>query len=195
MAKLFFKTGTMGSSKSLDLIRAEYNYRERGMNTLVFKPSADIRDGKKECIIKSRAGLSVKGEWLFPNQNIFEIVREIHSKKNISAIFIDEVQFLTEQQINELQDIVYELNIPVMGYGLKTDFKGRLFNSSAILIAIADQIDVIPSICWCGRKAKQNARIVNGEMITDGNVFQIGGNESYVALCNKHFRERKISKI
>lgn len=192
MAKLFFKTGTMGSSKSLDLIRAEYNYREKGLKTLVFKPSQDCREGSEKCIIKSRAGLSVEGEWIYPGDDIFKYIKLIHSKNKVNAVFIDEVQFLTEQQIKQLQDVVYDLEIPVLAYGLKTDFKGNLFIGAAKLIALADEIDIIPSICWCGKKAKQNARVLNGKLVTEGDVIQIGGDESYIALCNKHFRNMDI---
>lgn len=192
MAKLYFKTGTMGSGKSRDLRRVTFNYIERGMNILTFKPILDTRDGVKDCFITSRDGDKIEADWIFQKDNIFQLVKETIEDKKISAVIIDEVQFLTELQIEQLQDIVLELNIPVLAYGLKTDFQGFLFPSIARLLALADDVEEIRSICWCGKRATQNARIINNKVTKDGNLIQIGGNESYIALCNKHFKNGKL---
>ncbi|MEG1310464.1 MAG: thymidine kinase [Romboutsia sp.] len=188
MAKLYFKTGVMGSSKSLDMIRSNYNYIERGMKTLIFKPSVDTRSGTDECWITSRTGMRVKGQWISTETNLFTFIKDLSRENKYAAVFIDEVQFLTEKQIEELQDIVYELNIPVLAYGLKTDFRGYLFPGVARLLALADDVQEIRSICWCGNRATQNVRIIDNKVVKDGDIIQIGGEGSYSALCNKHFR-------
>lgn len=168
MAKLYFKTGTMGSGKSRDLRRTAFNYIERGMNILTFKPILDDRDGLKDCYITSRDGDKIEADWIYEGDNIFNLVKETIREKEISAIIIDEVQFLNETQIEQLQEIVLELSIPVLAYGLKTDFRGYLFPSIARLLAICDDVEEIRSICFCGKKATQNARIINGKVAKEG---------------------------
>ncbi|MGL5765306.1 MAG: thymidine kinase [Sarcina sp.] len=189
MAKLYFKTGTMGSGKSLDLLRCNYNYTEREKNPLVLKPSLDTRD---KCNITSRTGMNCEALTVKECDSLVEKIQNENIKNQIDVVIVDEVQFLTEKQIEELQDIVYDLNIPVIAYGLTTNFKGYLFPSIARLLSLADKIESVKSVCWCGKKAKQNARIVDGKMVVDGELVQIGGNESYVALCNKHFRDMDL---
>lgn len=192
--KIYFKYGTMGSGKSLDLIRAVYNYRERGMNVLVYKSEIDKRDSENECIIKSRTGAEVKAYWLPKDRPIKQIVESDmwEYDNNVSAIFVDEAQFLSPHQVNELQEIAYEYNIPILCYGLLVDFKSELFPGAKRLIEIADDYQELIGICKCGRKAKQNARVVNGRIVKDGDLIALGKNDTdgksevyYVALCNK----------
>lgn len=196
MAKLHYKYATMGAGKSLDLIRTAYNYKERGMNPLVFKPDVDTRDiGENgSCIIKSRTGASCEAEWIKENDNIANIVSMFNSHKKVDVVIVDEVQFLTCKQIMQLSNIVTELEIPVLAYGLKTNFKGELFEPIKTLLAYCDDIQEIRSLCFCGKRANHNARVVEGNVIKHGKEIQIGGNEKYVALCNKHFKEGIIKE-
>lgn len=195
MAKLHFKYGTMNSGKSLALIATNHNYNSRGMNTLILKPVIDTREGSK-CIIKSRAGAEIEANWIYEESNLFnKVVKYLDKiKKPLHAILIDEVQFLSVEQINQLQKIVMELNIPVLCYGLKTDFKGDLFPAVAKLLAICDDIETTRTVCWCGRLAKQNARVRNGKVVKTGEIVEIGGNDKYIALCNKHFYKNQLSE-
>ena len=195
MAKLYYKQGCMGGGKSLDLIRTAYNYREKGMNVLVFKPKIDTRDGIEDCIIKSRTGASCNAEWIYEDTKIDFLISMYLEHMEIDAVIIDEVQFLTCEQIMQLSDVVTRFNIPVLAYGLKNNFKGELFESIKTLLAYCDDIQEIKSLCWCGRKANQNARVIDGVIIKDGEDIQIGGNESYVTLCNKHFKEENLGNI
>lgn len=192
MAKLRFITGTMGSAKSLDLIRARYNYIERGLNPIVLKPYIDTREGTDKCIIKSRVGTECEANWIYEYTDIYEIIKTKNIFEKIDIVFVDEVQFCTKEQILQLSDIVTELNIPVMAYGLKSNFKGELFSSISTLVCYADEIKEIRSICHCGRKANFNVRVINGKVVKEGNEFQIGGNEVYVPLCTKCFKENKL---
>lgn len=195
MAKLFFKTGTMGGGKTLDLLRCKYNYEERGMKTLAFKPILDTSEGVKECLIRSRTGMECEAIWIEKDMDLTKYIMDYLEKNKLDVIIIDEVQFLTEKQIEQLQEIVYDLHIPIICYGLTTDFRGYLFPSISRLIALADDISRIKAICWCGAKASQNARVINGEMVIEGNQIEIKNQNDikYIALCNRHFRERKIS--
>lgn len=195
--KVYFRYGTMGSGKSLDMIRAIFNYQERGMRVLVYKSAVDTRDGGVECAIISRAGFRVEGKWLPKDKSIYSlIVADIfESEKLPKAIFVDEAQFLTEEQVDELQKICYNFNIPVLCYGLLVDFQRHLFTGSKRLIEIADDKLELIGICHCGRRAKQNARVVNGEMVTEGEVVKIGGNESYIAVCNECYVRQNIGGI
>ncbi len=191
MAKLYFKTGAMGCGKSLDLIRAVYNYRERGMEVVVFKPSVDTRDGVTDCKVKSRTGAEIDARWI-EKQDDVNLLLSDYNVQNIKAVFIDESQFLSEKQVDELQKICYNLNIPVICYGLKLDFKSRLFEGSKRLIELADDVQELIGICHCGARAKQNAKVVNGKMITHGDVVEIGGNELYVGVCNKCYFKGRV---
>lgn len=189
MAKLHFINGVMGSGKSLDLIRVAYNYKERGMNALVFKPIIDTRDGVKECVIASRTGAACKATWIKEEDNLYD---KIENCGAIDAVIIDEVQFLTCEQIMQLSDIVTKLNIPVLAYGLKNNFKGELFDSIKVLLAYCDEVRSVIGLCWCGKRANHNARVVDGAIVKHGEEIQVGGNESYIALCNKHFKEGEL---
>ncbi|MBY6838690.1 thymidine kinase [Clostridium botulinum] len=195
MAKLYFKYGTMGSGKTHELIRVCYNYSERGMNVITLKPCLDTRDGTNECIIKSRTGSQVKADWINLDDNIFKIIKCYIDKFKLDAILIDEVQFLTEKQIEQLQQIVIELDIPVICYGLKTNFKGYLFPAITRLLALCDSAEEIKSLCHCGKLAKQNARVINGQIVTDGEIVVMGGNDKYISLCNKCYYEKNLGDI
>lgn len=188
MAKLYYKYSTVKGSKSLDAIRTLYNYKENGMNALAFKPEKDIRGDDKECKITSRAGLSCNAIWINENENIFDYVEHTMKFVDIDVIVIDEVQFCTSEQILQLRDIVMDLNIPVLAYGLKTNFKGELFDSIKTLLSWCDDIQQIIGLCHCGKRANQNARVINGKIVKDGEEIQIGDKE-YIPLCNKHFRD------
>ncbi len=191
MAKLYFKTGCMNSGKSTRLLQAAHQYESLGMKVLCFKPLIDDRED--EFVIKSRLGIKRDANPIEDDDNIFLNISDIVDfVGRPDVIMIDEVQFLTEEQIDQLQEIAYDLDIDVLAYGLKTDFRGRLFPASKRLIEIADSIHEEKSICRCGRAAKQNARVVDGKIVTEGEVIQIGGNESYIALCNKCFRNKNI---
>lgn len=187
MAKLYFRYGAMGSSKTANAMMVRFNYQERGMRALMLKPACENRDGDN--ILRSRIGLEAEA---FSVENMIDTPEGRATIALYDAIIVDEVQFLEPKYIDELAKVVDELNKPVICYGLRTDFQGHLFPGSRRLMEIADVIEEIPTICWCGRKAHFNARIVNGKMVTEGEVFYQGGNESYTSLCRKHFFEKKI---
>ena len=185
MAKLSFRQGAMGSSKSASAMICVYNYRERGMTALLLKPECEDRDGKMS--VKSRIGLEMEADDTV--EHFLKRVKEDDKDLNrIDAIVVDEAQFLSPETVDGLSDIVDFYNIPVVCYGLRTDFQAKAFPGSARLLEIADAIEEVPTICWCGHKARFNARIVDGKVIKTGEQVQLGGSESYVALCRKHFK-------
>ena len=188
MAKLFFKYSTMNAGKSIDLITKNFNYLENGKKTLCFTSSKDNRYGENK--ITSRIGLSIDAIPIFDNTNIFDIVK---NEIDIACVFIDESQFLNKEQIFQLSDIVDELNIPVICYGLRSDFVMNLFEGSEYLMSISDSIEEIKTICFeCKiKKAIINARISNGKIITKGNQVMIGGNDTYKPLCRKCYKKLK----
>lgn len=178
MAKLNVKFAPMAAGKSLDAMRAAFNYEERGMAVAVFKPSVDTRSSD----IHSRIGLSRDCGCIAPNDKLVDII-----PTDVKVIIIDEAQFLTESQVDQLRFFTYELDIPVICYGLKTDFQSHLFEGSRRLLEIGDTFENIISICKCGSKASQNVRQSNGVPVFSGEQVMIGGNESYEAYCNKCF--------
>ena len=185
MAKLYFRYGAMGSSKTANAIMVQYNYHERGQNALMIKPCLDNRDGER--IVGSRSGLSAPC-----------IYMEEIDTVNLSAyncIIVDEAQFLKKEQVQRLVDIVDNMNIPVICYGLRADFQGNLFEGSTWLMAWADTIEEIKTVCWCGRKATTNARVINGKVAREGEQIVLGGNESYVALCRKHWASGELAPM
>lgn len=191
MSKIFFKTGVMGSGKTFDLLRVIYNYTERGLNTLVYKPKLDTREGTEKCFISTRASLEDAEALWIPD----EIEREVGSdvlEFDPAVIIIDESQFLTKQQVDDFQKICYNYNIPIIFYGLKTTFQGELFEGSKRILEICDKLEEFKSMCHCGNVARQNVRLVDGKMVTDGDVVAVGGNEMYTSVCNKCFVERKV---
>ena len=183
MAKLYFRYGAMGSSKSANAIMVQYNYQERGQRALMLKPRLDNRDGAR--IVGSRAGL----------QAACSYVEELYSidLTQYHCVIVDEAQFLKKEQVEQLVSIVDEMNIPVICYGLRSDFRGNLFEGSQWLLAWADTIEEITTVCWCGRKATCNARVYNGKVIKTGEQIMLGGNESYVALCRKHWEKGELA--
>jgi len=190
MAKLYFKYGSMGCGKSLELIRAAYNYIERNQNILLLSSSLDDRYEKS--VIKSRTGLHMPCKMINSDTNIIDIFSQQNKIKRIHCVLVDEVQFFNKEQIYQLSEIVDKFNTPVIAYGLRNDFKLEPFEGSMYLLTIADSISEIKSVCHCGKKATTNARIINGKIVKIGEQIQIGGNESYVSLCRKHFKEGKL---
>ena len=190
MAILYFKYGAMGSSKTANALITKFNYEERGMKVWLLKPAMDDRDGKD--IIKSRIGLACRCFVVTPETNI---VNEYEKLSGYDAVIVDEAQFLTPKQIDELRYIVDNMNVPVLCFGLRTDFLTHVFPGSLRLLEIADSISEIKTICRCGSKATVNARIdEQGNVITDGEQVLIGGNDSYEAMCYSCYMKKIKSK-
>ena len=187
MAKLYFSYSTMNAGKSTVLLQASHNYGERGMKTMLF--TAELDNRSKVGNISSRIGLSEKASTFNNDDNLFSSVQERLNIEKISCVFVDEAQFLTEKQVWELSDVVEILNIPVMCFGLRTDFQGKLFEGSSSLLAIADELKEIKTICHCGKKANMVVRVdSNGKVLKEGAQIEIGGNEKYISLCRKHWK-------
>ena len=187
MAKFYFSYSAMNAGKSTVLLQASHNYGERGMQTMLFTAKLDNRSSVGN--ITSRIGLSEKALTFENKDNLFNLVEKGNQKEKISCVFIDEAQFLTSNQVWELSEVVEKLNIPVMCFGLRTDFQGNLFEGSARLLAIADELKEIKTICHCGKKAIMVARLdSDGKVIKKGAQIEIGGNEKYVSLCRKHWK-------
>ncbi len=179
MAKLYFRYGAMGSSKSANALMVRYNYEERGQKALMTKPAIDNRDGER--VIHSRCGL--KSDCV-----LFHELNDDMVKEN-NCVIVDEAQFLTREEVEYLLHIVDDLNIPVVCYGLRADFKGDLFPGSEHLLAWADTIEEVKTICWCGRKATFNTRFdENGIVVKEGEQVVLGANDKYVGLCRKHWK-------
>lgn len=192
MAKLYFRYGAMGASKTANALMVAYNYHERDQHALIFKPETDTREGKD--VIKSRVGLTEKAHLLTRDENIrTNVEKELRNGVKVDCVIVDEAQFLSKQQVEQLSDIVDVLSVPVIAYGLRADFKGELFEGSLWLLAWADTIEEIKTVCFCSKKAIMNARILDGKVIKKGEKIKIGGNESYVALCRKHWKEGRLS--
>ncbi|HAE16360.1 MAG: thymidine kinase [Solobacterium sp.] len=186
MAKLYFYYGAMGSSKTANALMAEYNYTERGQKALLAKTSTDTRDGVN--IIRSRIGLQKECILL---DAICEMSDE--ELKQYDAVIVDEIQFAKREQIDFLAHIVDDLNVPVLCYGLRSDFQLNLFEGSERLLAIADEIKEVKTVCWCGKKATCNARYNKHGIVRSGAQVMLGANDEYIALCRKHFLEGKLS--
>jgi len=190
MAKLYFKYGAMGSSKTAQALITKFNYEERGMKVWLIKPATDTRDGAD--ILSSRVGLSSPSDAIDKNSDILEIFKE--KADEINVIIADESQFFTEKQIDELREIVNEYDVPVLCFGLRTDFLTRLFPGSKRLLEIADTLSEIKTMCECGAKATVSARIDGtGRIITAGRQVVLGGNDRYLAMCHRCFK-RKIKE-
>jgi len=196
MAKLYFKYGAMGSSKTAQALITKYNYEENDLKVWLIKPSADTRDGVQ--ILRSRIGLAAAVEVMAPDADIYQLFTQNRAGK-CDVIIVDECQFLTEAQIDQLRAIVNDFNVPVMCFGLRTDFQTRLFPGSRRLMEVADTIQEIKTICDCGAKATVNARISDGYIVTEGAQVVLGGNDSYIAMCHKCYirgiREHKKIKL
>ena len=187
MAKLYFKYGAMGSSKTAQALTTRFNYEERGMKVWLIKPSTDNRDGTD--IVKSRIGLYAPCSSIPQDMDIFAEFQNEH--KDADVIIADECQFFTEEQIDQLRYIVDACDIPVLCFGLRTDFLSHLFTGSRRLFEVADSISEIKTICSCGSKATVNARLdANMNIVTEGDQVMIGGNETYIAMCHRCWREK-----
>ncbi len=186
MASLYFKHSAMNSGKTTQLLQAHYNYFERGMNPVAMTAQIDDRYGVGK--ITARIGLDLYAETYQKETDIFEHILKLNEDKPVDVLLIDESQFLSEAQVQQIARIVDELSIPVMCYGLRTDFKGQFFEGSEALMRYADKIEEIKTICWCGKKASFTARIdAKGNVVRDGDQISIGGNDMYTALCRKHY--------
>ena len=196
MAKLYFKYGAMGSSKTAQALITKYNYEENEMQVWLLKPSADTRDGA--ATIRSRIGLQAQCEIATPDRNIYDRFRDGFAGK-CDVVIVDECQFLTVQQIDQLRAIVNDFEVPVLCFGLRTDFQTRLFPGSLRLMELADCIEEIKTMCDCGAKATVNARINDGYIVTEGEQVVLGGNECYIAMCHRCYingiREHKKIKL
>jgi thymidine kinase len=192
MSKVYFYYSAMNAGKSTVLLQSSYNYHERGMRTLLFVPSVDTRVGPGR--IKSRIGLDAEAMPLPPDENILDHVKSAHAAQPVACVLVDEAQFLTRAQVEQLTDIADQLRIPVLCYGLRTDFQAQLFPGSAALLALADNLIELKTICHCGRKATMNLRVgADGRAVHEGAQVEIGGNDRYVAMCRRHFKEALAS--
>ena len=188
MAKLYFYYSSMNAGKSTALLQASYNYRERGMNTLVLAPTLDDRYGTG--FVTSRIGLQSEAVSILPDEDLFARVSLLIVEKPLHCVLIDEAQFLSKKQVLQLGRVSDHLDIPVLAYGLRTDFQGEPFEGSKYLLAIADNLKEIKAICHCGSKATMVIRQdPDGNVITSGKSVEIGGNDRYVSMCRKHFYE------
>jgi len=188
MAKLYFRYSSMAAGKSLDLLKVAFNYEERGQKVLLFTSKRDDRHGVG--VITSRTGLKKDAVAIDDEFNLFEHVEKLADRPD--CLLIDEAQFLTKGQVMELTQIVDHLNIPAICYGIRSDYRCEPFEGSMYLMALADSIEEIKTICHCGKKATMNMRVIDGKAVYEGEQIIIGGNESYVAVCRKHFKEGKI---
>lgn len=198
MAKLYYRYGAMGSSKSANILMVRYNYEEREQYAVLLKPKVDNRDGER--VIQSRIGLSAPAGYV---DEFLEEIADVWKKENeehfyhgqkVDAVLVDEAQFLTSEEVDILSDLVDFYEIPVICYGLRTDFMNRLFPGSRRLMEIADVIEEVPTVCWCGRRAQYNTRYADGKIVKEGAQIMLGSNESYVALCRKHYKEGRLFK-
>ncbi|MDO6964296.1 thymidine kinase [Rhizobium alvei] len=188
MAKLYFSYAAMNAGKSTMLMQASYNYQERGMKTVILLASFDNRAGLGK--VASRIGLEAEAIAFHPGDDLFSLVNDMHDADPIACVFVDEAQFLERDQVWQLARIADRLGIPVMAYGLRTDFQGKLFPGSQELLAIADELREVRTICHCGRKATMVARLdSNGRIIREGAQVDIGGNEKYVSYCRRHWQD------
>ncbi len=189
MAKLYFYYAAMNAGKSTTLLQADFNYRERGMKTMVY--TAAVHDRSGYGVIDSRIGLRAEAGTYGPETPLREEVESEIKRRQVDCVLIDEAQFLTRAQVLDLAAICDELNIPVLAYGLRTDFQGNLFEGSGALLALADTLVELKAICECGRKATMNLRVdEDGRAVRAGAQTEIGGNDRYIALCRRHFMER-----
>ena len=188
MAKLYFYYSSMNAGKSTSLLQSSYNYRERGMNTLVLAPELDDRYGVGT--VKSRIGLESEATTFRNSDNLFDIVSSRLANEPLHCVLIDEAQFLTREQVFQLGEVSDSLNVPVLAYGLRTDFQGEPFEGSKYLLACADTLNELKAICHCGRKAIMVVRLdADGNAVREGSQIEIGGNDRYVSMCRRHFKK------
>ena len=188
MAKLYFYYSSMNAGKSTALLQSSYNYRERGMKTMVLTPNLDDRYGVGK--VTSRIGLETEAVPFRESDDLFNFISEMHKAEALHCVLIDEAQFLSKEQVFQLGEVTDELNVPVLAYGLRTDFQGEPFPGSKYLLAWADNLIELKAICFCGSKATMVIRLdEEGNAITQGSQVEIGGNDRYVSMCRKHFKE------
>lgn len=188
MAQLYFYYSAMNAGKSTSLLQSAYNYAERGMNAEIYTAALDNRFGEGK--VASRIGLKATAQLFSPQSQLWDEISLSHAKKPIHCLFIDEAQFLNKQQVQQLIAVVDELDIPVLAYGLRTDFLGETFEGSRYLLAWADKLIELKTVCHCGRKANFVVRIdQNGQAAKEGEQVEVGGNDRYESMCRKHFRE------
>lgn len=191
MAQLFFIYGTMNSGKSIQLLSTAHSYQEQGKSVLLLTPSTDTRDGVGT--ISSRIGLSEEAMVISPDTNLWELEGVNLFFNGYDAILVDEAQFLSKDQITQLSEIVDQLNIPVMAYGLKNDFSNHLFPGSEQLVLLADKLIEMKTTCkWCNKKATMNLRVVDGSPAYEGEQVEVGGNEDYLSVCRYHYNTPNI---
>ncbi len=188
MAKLYFHYSTMNAGKSTLLLQASYNYRERGMETYILTAALDGRAGKGR--VASRIGITASADTFDAESDLFALLERRKRMGPVACVFVDEAQFLSKEQVWQLARAVDDLGLPVMCYGLRVDFRGELFPGSAALLALADEMREARTICFCGKKANMVVRQdADGKALLEGQQIQIGGNETYVSLCRRHWRE------
>jgi len=191
MAKLYFNYSSMNAGKSTALLQANHNYLERGMKTKMFTYSGDNRFEKNKIV--SRIGISADSNAFSETTDLFQNLIEDKEQKKIKCVLIDEAQFLKKEQVAQLGRIVDELDIAVLAFGIRTDFQGELFEGSKYLLAWADNLKEIKTVCWCGRKATMVVRLDSeGKILSEGQQLEIGGNEKYVPLCRAHFNKKDL---
>jgi thymidine kinase len=188
MAKLYFYYSSMNAGKSTALLQSSYNYRERGMHTLVLAPNLDDRYGVGK--VTSRIGLETNATTFNADDDLFKLISATDLDSPLHCVLVDEAQFLSKEQVHQLGEVTDELNIPVLAYGLRTDFQGEPFEGSKYLLSWADNLKELKAICFCGSKATMVIRLgEDGNAITQGSQVEIGGNDRYVSMCRKHFKE------
>lgn len=191
MSKLYFYYSSMNAGKTTSLLQSSYNYRERGMNTVLY--TAAIDDRYEVGKITSRIGLSSDAYTFKTGDDLFQRVRQIHEQTPIHCVLVDEAQFLTKEQVYQLTEVTDRLEIPVLAFGLRTDFMGNLFEGSKSLLAWADELKELKTICYCGKKATMVVRLdQDNKPVREGSQIEIGGNDRYVSMCRKHFKEHVI---
>jgi thymidine kinase len=194
MAKLYFHYSSMNAGKSTALLQANHNYLERGMKTMLFTAKLDNREGGG--VISSRIGIQKEALSFANEDNLFDMVREADSDSKLNCILVDEAQFLSKEQVRQLIRLVDEEGIPVLTYGIRSDFKGEVFEGSKFLLAWSDEMKEIKTICHCGKKATMNARVsTEGDMETAGAQIEIGGNERYISLCRGCFNRGEMGSF
>ncbi|CAM4144218.1 thymidine kinase [Pseudoalteromonas ostreae] len=187
MAQLYFYYSAMNAGKSTTLLQSAFNYRERGMEPVILTAALDDRAGVG--IVSSRIGLQADAHIFDAEKDVFELIKQLNSEQKRHCVLVDECQFLSRQQVMQLTDVVDELGIPVLCYGLRNDFRGELFCGSQYLLAWADKLVELKTVCHCGRKANHVLRTdEQGKAIADGNQVEIGGNDRYVSVCRKHYK-------
>ncbi len=188
MAKLYYYYSAMNAGKSTTLLQSAYNYQERGMNTLLLTAALDDRYDQGQ--ITSRIGIAAEAELFQVETELFSLIERNHQVDKVGCVLVDEAQFLTKEQVYQLSDVVDRLNIPVLAFGIRTDFQGELFPGSKALLAWSDALIELKTICHCGSKATMVIRVdAHGQAIKEGTQIEIGGNDRYISVCRKHFKE------